>query len=235
MRSAMRLALLALFCLIGTGCIGIGRQPWPPAADIPAAVTVYLFNDGFHSGIVMPSWALPLEVADRYADGSARKRPWVEIGYGEEQWLTARDQGLLHSARLFVWPDDGMLLIRYLDTPFPPRIRDHQSRSWPLQVSADGWARFSDLLATWVDTESHVLVPRDLPGCYYLYSRNAYWIGRTCHDFTAACLRSFGLPLAGWPVRWNAAIQSQIDDVQEVRARHGLGVLDPSLFDLPAP
>ncbi len=108
----MRGWIAAAFLASGLAGCGTYRAPAAPvfaaASHDPAAVTVYVANNGFHSGLVAPTAALLARPGP--TAGAVRRLPpsrWTSIGYGDDKFY--RQQGFslaraLDLVRAALWP-----------------------------------------------------------------------------------------------------------------------------------
>lgn len=208
-----RLTLLALTTavLALTGC-GF-RVPSDPAH--PAA-TVTVFNDGFHSGFIVPYDDLPFELST--AEG--KKPPFVEVGFSEWKWGMNFDRTNSHALRLVFWPSPGVVMVSYLaderrnaDT-LVPRI------AFAIPLDAAQKQAFYDELLAWIDPRKPALYTTsgERP-THFLASTHSYMLQSNCHDFTAHMLRVIGIPvprtLARTPARFTRELKLMVFEARE--------------------
>ncbi|MBA2480314.1 MAG: DUF2459 domain-containing protein [Planctomycetes bacterium] len=161
----------------------------------PAVMTITVFNDGFHSGFIVPYDGMPIEL-DRQRGSDRVAMDYVEISYGEASWLQDLDRSALHAMRLIAISGDGMFMMVNHPLPACEGPEALRTRYWDLPVTAAGRDAFYAALDVWLDRTRTYVRPPDDP--MFLYpSTHRYSVFANCHDFTIAGLKAMGFPWHG--------------------------------------
>jgi hypothetical protein len=184
------LSLLAVFLpLILCGCSSrAGTEP------IPKGVEIAVFNDGFHSGFLIPREFFALEVHSRFTQAS---KSFVEVGFSDWQWVTGQDRSPSHVSRLLFVPGEGALIIKLKEAPDITSLQDSRSFAFSITVDQETLEKINAEIIRWLDLRRPGVAAKQDPGAHYFHTTPPYLLSRNCHDFTAKILQS-----AGWPIRF---------------------------------
>ncbi|MBA3708724.1 MAG: DUF2459 domain-containing protein [Planctomycetes bacterium] len=206
------------------GCMASSRRT--RAADEPAVMTLTVFEDGFHSGFIVPYQGLPIEL-DRQRGSDRVPMDYVEISYGDAAWLQDLDRSLLHGLRITVATGDGMFLM--INHPFPACEGPDgvNARYWDIPLTAAGRDAFVAALDSWLDRSRAYVRPPDDP-MFLFDSTHRYQLFGNCHDFTIAGLKAIGFPWNGHSIIATSGCMNQAltDGVERLR-RSGITALGP--------
>jgi hypothetical protein len=208
------LSLLACALLSTVGC-GAPRVHRPHGACDPV-LTITVFNDGFHSGIILPYAGMPIDL-DRQRGQVPVPLPFVEIGFGESQWVQNLDRSFLHMVRLGMWPSQGMLLL--INHPQPRRDdRGEVPATYhEIQLTGGGRDALYAEIAHWLD-RAHVYVRPPTDPLFLYRSTRAYTPFRNCHDFTICLLRAARFPIKrGWLNTSSRLERGVVDGIRRMR------------------
>lgn len=176
----------------------------PAAAPPPDAVTIHVYTNGVHTGLVLPTvnglhdWRPRVPASDlpdpRYAG------PWLLFGWGERDFYldTPRweDLSLRTAARALIGSDSTLLHV------------DHLQRLWkgpdlrPIRI---GPAQYRALVA---DLESDFASGAAIRGYgaddVFYPAHGRYSAIMTCNEWTGEKLRRIGVPIGLWtPTSWS--------------------------------
>jgi len=218
----LRTLIILVVCLGLAGCGGLRRLPSPGIAT--DAIEVVVFNDGFHSGLLVPNRP-ELNWLDTQDDAIA-KWPWLEIGFGADDWINAQEGTSLSKTRLALMGSAGVLMLEHYQTPTrPDRNPGTPSKFWHLRFTPEAWARMVDFLKPWTDT-SIVRLRQGDETRFFVFSPIQWTITQNCHDFVLDWLAAGGLPTV-----WQAGTTSdwfrlKIDEVVRQLQDGGISVVD---------
>jgi len=204
-RSVMR----GVGAIVLAGAIGLiaGLWTWTlpgnPAAlgSEAGGVTVHLLNNGFHTDIAVPRAALeaqggPLAEASR----SVGAGDWVLIGWGDARFFvdTSPMEGRIPDGlRAFFWPGNASVVMLDPETGDPARRFAPTARR-TLYLTPEGFAgligRVEDSLIL-IEGRPRLSTGRDGAGAHFFASREHFWIGYLCNNWTARVLNAGGLPV----------------------------------------
>jgi len=166
----------------------------PQQAAAPDDAVIYVIGRGWHTDIGLPveEIAAPLSVLETGFPGVR----FLTFGFGERQFLVNRQQnfGAMLSALL---PSHSALLMTALrttpDVAFGQEnvVVLHLSRAGLLRIEASIWREFE--LSP--DEKPLRLAEGPYPGSVFYAARTTYDGLYTCNTWTAATLRTGGLPL----------------------------------------
>ena len=220
----MRLLPLLLLALLAGGCAGPRLAPPSTAA---AVATVTVFDDGFHSGLLVPRRDRLADL-DPQAAGPAATLPWLEIGFASGDWIASADPGCCTASRLLIIPSDGVLWCLHRPGPErPPRDADHPVRLWRLPLSAAAWDGVQDGILAWVDPAAPLVLRAPERDDFVRLSSRRWSVGGACHDFTADILARAGLHLGWRPVLTSSGLRGQMDEALAAFAACGAAALAP--------
>lgn len=194
-------ALFALAVLLGSVIPANHSAVQSPAER---SVTIYVYSNGVHTGIVMPTahplwdWRPRIRAADladpRYAG------PWIILGWGERdfylntpQWRDVKPLTVLRAA---TGSDATLMHVDHLQRVWrgpdlrPIRLTPAQYRALARAIAAD----FAPGPAIHGYGRSDAFYP----------GRGRYSVIRTCNEWTGAKLRSVGVRVGLWtPSAWS--------------------------------
>ncbi len=212
----------ALLAFVGCGA----RSVHIPRSDPEPAMTLTVFDDGFHSGFILPYDGMPIVLDRERAQAQPPLPPFVEIGFGEARWLQGLDRSFLHAVRLGVWPADGMIMMVNL----PERIRTDaeaaHTRYWELQLTVAGKRAVYAEFDRWIDRRRVYVRPANDPQFFY-ESTHRYTVFRNCHDFTLAILRAACFPLGSRWVTSSGSFDRQMSRGVELLQAAGIHAIGP--------
>jgi Protein of unknown function (DUF2459) len=210
----LRLAWLALALLAGA-C----AAPIPPS--LPGDATVYVIGREWHTDIGMPveEIAGPLATLEKPFPGVR----FLTFGFGERQFLVnhKKDFGAMLSALL---PSRSALLMTVLSAP--PEQAFGSENVVVLRVSRAGldaieaaiWGEFERTPGA----EPSELADGPYPGSVFFAARDTYDGFFTCNTWTAATLRTSGLPMPAAGVLFSGQVMGSARwiSTQQASRRH---------------
>lgn len=174
----------------------------PPAGNADGATEVVVFNDGFHSGILVPH-VPELAWLDSRNDAIA-VWPWLEVGFGADDWVNARQGTSLSKTKLALAGSSGVLMLEHFQTlNRPDRDVGTATRYWHLRFTPAAWARMVEFLKPWADV-TIVRLRHGEETRYFIFCPMHWGITRNCHDFVLEWLAAGGLPMT-WQMGYTSA------------------------------
>ena len=219
-----RAAVVLLAAAVLAGGCG-ARAPHRPTRDPAPALVVTVFDDGFHSGLILPYADAPTALDAQRGEATA-PLPFVEIGFGEARWMQDIDRGWVHAVRIALWPSDGMLMLVNLPERRRPDRDRTPTRYWQVPVTAAGGRALFARIERWIDRSKRYVRPPDDPLFFFAGSRN-YTPFRDCHDFTIDLLRAARFPIER---RWLATaggFDRGMDSGMAALAEAGIAAVGP--------
>lgn len=227
------LGLAGLILILGLAAFATARSAdpalWPPAPGAPT-IEIFVVSHGYHSGIVLPRAAVA-EFAARHSNAAlaevARRfaaYPWIEIGWGEENFYrSVPDVGSLSlplALRALFLPGN-VSVMHVVGVTWPPRTTFPKSDLVRVALSRDGFERaLAEVGASFARTGEGGLPEALGPGLYgpsqFFRANGHFSLFRVCNHWTADILAAGGLPvvpvLATLPhglfldLRWRAGL-----------------------------
>lgn len=225
--------LAGLILILGLAAFATARSAdpvlWPPPPGAPA-VEIFVVSHGYHSGIVLPR-AQVAEFAARRNDAAlsevARRfaaYPWIEIGWGEENFYrSVPDVGSLSlplALRALFLPNNASVM-HVVGVTWPPRTTFPKSEIVRIALGRDGFERaLGEIGASFARTGEGGLPEALGPGLYgpsqFFRANGHFSLFRVCNHWTAGILAAGGLPVAPVPatlphglfldLRWRAGL-----------------------------
>jgi uncharacterized protein (TIGR02117 family) len=160
----------------------------------PAGAVVYVIDRGWHTDIGLPAAEIagPLATLERSFPGVR----FLTFGFGERRFLLSRRATLGGMLRALLPSRSALLMTALRATPEAAFGRQHVVA---LQVSRGGLQRIE--ARVWQELERapagmpEVLADGPYPGSVFYAARGTYDAFATCNTWTAAVLRSGGLPM----------------------------------------
>jgi uncharacterized protein (TIGR02117 family) len=198
------------------------------APDVACDLGFYVGSHGWHTSIVVPRAQIP---ADRWPRGVAERTfspyPYLEIGWGDRKFYTARKPNLAMAIHAAFLPGPSVLHIVGLKPPL------ERALAWNALVRVPCTrAEFASLCRALGDTFERDASGRARalgPGLYGETSRfyqalGLYYLLNTCDTWTAKMMRAGGLPAKTSPAgTWSAGAtiaQARRLVAQKLRAQH---------------
>lgn len=190
------------------GVLGMAAGLWtwtrPGDPDLIAppdslGTPVHILNNGFHTDIAVPRWALeagggPLAAASR----SVGPGDWILIGWGDAKFFvdeSPMEGRLPDGLRAFFRPGNPAVVMLDPETGDPSRRFDPAARR-TLMLSPEAFAglrgRVEASLAL-VEGRPRLSTARPDDGAQFFASRERFWIGYLCNSWTARVLNAAGV------------------------------------------
>lgn len=196
--------LIPLMLSAGLGIVA-ALWTWTRPADstlFPArseAVEIHLINNGFHTDLALPRAAFTAH-GGPLAEAVAALPPddWILVGWGDARFYVDQspmEGRLLDGARAFFAPGNASVVM--LD-PYPgdPRLAFSDARRRSFNLSPPGMTRLLDRLEASLALENgraRITTARAGDDARFYASRETFWIGWLCNNWTAALLNHAGL------------------------------------------
>ena len=188
MTRALRAAILLLL-LLSACSAPPPREPGPPVA------TVYVVERGWHTDIGLAAGPLlgPLRPFETEFPGAR----YFEFGFGEHDWLEARETNPGMALRA-LFPSEGLMLVTALNAAPTQAFAAYRVIEQP--VSREGLERLTRFIAAsieWLpDGRPRLAAPGPYDGSLFYASPTQYDLFDTCNTWTARGLRAAGLPVS---------------------------------------
>lgn len=203
----MQIRRLDIVCLALAGLLAACAGPVPPAS--PDDAVIYVIERDWHTDIGLPveEIAGPLQILTMSFPGVR----FLTFGFGERQFLInrSRSPGAMLSALL---PSDSALLMTALraspEEAFGQEnvVALHVSQAGLKAIKAEIWREFQRLATG----EPVLLAEGPYPGSVYFAAGDTYSALFTCNTWTAATLRTSGLPVRDFGVLFAGQVMSQM-------------------------
>lgn len=218
--------LLLLAPFLGGCATGLAR----PARGVVAAPTdieVVVFNDGFHSGLIVPLRPELVDLDPQKA-GTAATLPWLELGFGADAWVATHDPGCCTATWLAFSRSAGVVMCEHLPEPTrKPRDAETPIRFWSLRFTEPAWQRLVAEVHTWAETG--LVQPRQADKAVFMRYATKRWSSfHNCSDFVVETLAPAGLQIAWRPIYTIGGFAAVMDGVQRDLQRDGVTVIDVS-------
>jgi hypothetical protein len=185
------------------GCSAAPRQPEP------AVAIVSVIDRGWHTdlGLAVTDLSAPLAaVAHDFPRAS-----YLVFGFGDRAYLLSRRQGFPEMLEA-LFPGPGLMLVTALRVP--PSNAFGASRVVSLPLSSAGLARLTAFiwhdLVTDRNGQPLSLGYGPYRGSLYYASPTTYDAAYTCNTWTAAALRTAGLPIGAGGVLFASQVMDQV-------------------------
>ena len=160
------------------------------------SVSVYVVSHGWHTGIILPTSALPDSFFTQLEEYSSSN--YLEFGWGDLAFYQNPDPGYWITVKAAVWPTKSALHVVHIATtaeqyfPYSDLIK--------ITVSRDDFQAIAGFIQNAFalnDSERVIGLQKGIYGrsSFYL-GREKYFFPRTCNVWTAQALKAGGLPLA---------------------------------------
>lgn len=192
-----------LTCLPQAGCSFLTKGHFfrgqaPPAERIEAGEprkTVYVVSNGWHAGLVLRCAEIdPRDLPER---GVLAHRRYLEIGWGDEGFYRARTLTLGVTARAIFLPSPSVLHLVGFDHR-PDRLYAGADVV-ELKVDEAGYRRMCRHIHDSFAVDERGRPQRLGPGMYgeshFFRARGKYYFPKTCNVWTAATLKTAGVPI----------------------------------------
>ena len=203
----MPIRRLGFICLTLVGLLGACAGPVPPAS--PDDAVIYVIERDWHTDIGLPveEIAGPLQILTTSFPGVR----FLTFGFGERQFLIdrSRSAGAMLSALL---PSESAVLMTALRASPAAAFGQenvvalHVSQAGLQAIKAEIWRGF-ERSAT---GEPVLLAEGPYPGSVYFAAGDTYSALFTCNTWTAATLRTSGLPVRDFGVLFAGQVMSQV-------------------------
>lgn len=188
----------------------------------PGAKAIYIFNYGWHTGLVFAVEDIPEDFLPYFA--MVKQHRFVEISWGDAKFYQYRGHGInwYLALRAVLFPTSSVLHLVGFDMPV-----DHfynWSRHYTIFLTEQ---EFNDLLSFVVsyfetdDNHQFVIVDRGLYGdSWFLKSKNKYIFPNTCNVWTARALKAAHLPLTPIIYQYSSFLIKVLERYSRKQARH---------------
>ncbi len=210
--------LLGLVAALWTWTLPGDPALFPPTES--GGVTVHVLNNGFHTDLAVPRAALeagggPLAEASR----ATGRGDWILIGWGDAKFFvdTRPMEGrLLDGLRAFFRPGNPSVVMLDPETGDPAgRFPADRRRTLTLSPAAFAGLRGRVEASLWLDQgRPRLAVARDGDGARFFASREHFWIGYLCNNWTARVLNAAGLPVRPMRAETAGEVIAAVDRAQ---------------------
>ena len=218
LRPLLFAATLGLIAALWTWTLP-GDPDLHPSAT-PGGVTVHVLNNGFHTDLAVPRVALearggPLAQASR----SLGPGDWVLIGWGDAKFFvdtSPMEDRVPDGLRAFFMPGNASVVMLDPETGDPSR-RYAPARRRTLILSPASFYRLAERVEAslvLVEGRPRLSTARPGDGAHFFASREHFWIGYLCNNWTARVLNAAGLPVRPMRAETAGEIIATLDRVQ---------------------
>jgi len=199
-----------LFCLLWlcSACAGPVHPPVPVQGEASApahaprlrpegetAVSIYLVNHGWHTGLIVRRADIPLGFIPESADFP--QADYLELGWGDWDYYQADDPGFWLTLKAGLWPTASVLHVVGIQTAVTERFAGYEVIR--LDVDRAGFAR----LVTYLHhsfLRVGTVKARPLrsgwgPNSFFYPARGKFHLLNTCNSWAARALEAAGYPM----------------------------------------
>lgn len=185
---------LSLLAILLTCCAARQSTLFPPQPGDQTRI-IHVVSHDWHAGIVVrqsdiqqPDWPQLTAFADMDS---------LEIGWGDRDYYTSPEPGVLLGAQALLFPTASVLHIVGMQSP--PEVLFPHSEIIRLELSVAGLRQMINRISESFSRDEHGQVIPLGPGLYgfsrFFASTEQYHMFRTCNTWTAAVLKEAGCPL----------------------------------------
>ena len=213
---ALRPPCLLIFCALLAGCASADPALYPARAGIARADLVVLDNH-WHTGLVVRYADLPTPLRDDLTAFAGHR--YLAVGWGDEGFYRASKitSGLIPQALFY--SRGTVVLVLGLDAP-PEEAFGRGIDVYRIPASRAGLGRAMDHLARSFRRDGAGRLIDAGPGLeggrFYLGTGRYAW-NHTCNQWTAAALKSAGLPITPAFAALSESLAAQIRTLPNVR------------------
>ena len=186
--------LLFGLAAVGCGCVGPMVHLYPPATG-EATIPIWVVRHSWHTGLVVPSEAVPSHIWPVREDDPGAK--YLEVGWGERDFYQARDPTSGLAVKAAFWPNASVLHVAAFDQP-PARVFP-TAEIVEIELTSRGFAQLCAFVARAYARDERGRAILLGPGWYgegrFYLGREPYFL-TTCNVWTARALRSAGLGIS---------------------------------------
>ncbi len=209
---------------------GCARSPGAlPKVAHEEFVTIRVFCDGFHSGLVLPRVSVPWDL-EPSALAWQETRAGRSFHYGEQAWTSGEDMSRSHAIRLVFVPGTGVIQsdVTPLEVPDIPGTDPARMRvcSFPASRTARD-AVFLRLRTEWMAEGAIPRLAGEGEPSHLIASRRDWSVWWNCHDFTADLLRAAGLDLPSHTIATAGVLMEDLDLATKALAGSPMRVIGP--------
>lgn len=203
---------------------------WTRPADpmiFPAraeSVEVHLINNGFHTDLALPRAAVEAH-GGPVALAAAALPPgdWILVGWGDARFYVDQspmEGRLLDGARAFFAPGNASVVML---NPYQgdPRLAFSDARRRTFRLSPEGLSRLLDRLEgslELADGRARIATTRPGDDARFYASRETFWIGWLCNNWTADLLNHAGLAVRPMRAATAGEVVAIVDRAEAARA-----------------
>lgn len=187
---------MAIFSSMAVGCASVPETRFKGDA---AEHTAYIVNHGRHTGLAVARPAI-LDVLPELA-GSLPTGPYIEVGWGDAQYLQGPDPGSGLALRATLWPTSSALHLIAL--PEPPSRYYHFNQVVTVNLSEAGHRALLDFIADSFERSAsgtpRLLTPPVYSSSALYAGQGRFHLFNTCNTWVARGLEHAGYPISS---RW---------------------------------
>lgn len=204
MQKSTRLLITICFMVIfGNGCLGPQKHLYPPQPDQPAK-TVFVVNQGWHTGIVV--MRKDVDTSLWRAVNDFPDAEFIEVGWGDADFYQSDRNTLWLGLKALFFPTGSVLHVAGFDIPVETYFKGYQTVK--IELSDSGFRRMCAFIRhSYERNKDGKVIPLG-QGLYgtnsrFYRARGKYWFAHTCNNWIAQALRAAGCPIT--PVYANTA------------------------------
>jgi len=179
---------------LAAGCLGPIAALYPPRPGGPA-MSVWVVDHGWHTGLVVGRASLPTELLPEQRDFPGAR--YLEFGWGDAEFYRAREPTLGLGLKAAFWSPGSVLHVVGLDASVEARLAGAEVVE--VRLSRPGFealARFiHDTFLRNVNDRPVVLGGGLYPASRFYLARGRYHLLNTCNTWVAEALRAAGCPI----------------------------------------
>ncbi len=213
-RMAENAVLITLFLNLTEPRGSLSARPDPDSAGTADRRAVYVIHESWHTGLILTMQDIPKSLLALLDD--VRDYPYVEFGWGDEEFFQSSDPGVWTAVRAVAWPTPSVMHVYGFHTE--PKNRSGAKSVYSISLRRSDFEKLCGYIH-----ESFALDSLQKPqrtsfyGNTFFYKANGdYHFFNMCNHWTARALEQAGCPVSS-PGAFTA--ESVIDRVRKFGTR----------------
>lgn len=197
MKIRYQIILPAIFLLV----------PWVVAQAQKDDVTIYIVQEAWHTGIILPTQAFSDTTPD--ALKSFHDYQYMDIGWGDRDFYQTPGFPVWHAFKAIFWPTQAVLRIMTYNGD-PARYYSKQAQRVTLVLTRSEFNRLCSFIADefMLDDEGNIIQSRSQR--FYL-AHHKYSLFRTCNTWVANALHNAGVDIRSFMVIWAVQLFNRLE------------------------
>jgi len=205
MKSKLKYVLLMIVLIGSVSCVG-SIEKIAMADSSRSAVTVYLVNYGWHTGLIIPKASIPEGLWPESEDFPDAH--YLEVGWGDSDYYQARSPDLWMTLKAALWPTASVLYVK----PVVMSSALHYELI-KLKLSSDAFYHLCRYIHESFDRAGFIravaLNLATYSGGRFYPATGSFHLFRTCNAWTVSALGAAGIPMSIFSAMSASRLMSQ--------------------------